>query len=84
MTERLPPAAIVLATILGAALGLLALRQDPGLFIARARTAPTIVLIPIDTRRLDRLPAWSGRSDLATPAIDRLVHDGLLFERAFA
>ena len=45
---------------------------------------PSIVLISIDTLRSDRLPAWSGRRDLATPAIDRLVRDGLLFERAFA
>jgi len=45
---------------------------------------PPIFVISIDTLRSDRLPAWSGRTDLATPAIDRLVRDGLVFERAFA
>lgn len=49
-----------------------------------ARPRPAIILISIDTLRSDRLPAWSGRRDLETPAIDRLVRDGLLFERAFA
>lgn len=50
---------------------------------------PTIVLISIDTLRADRLAAWGrSRSEAgggpATPAIDRLVRDGVLFERAWS
>ena len=44
---------------------------------------PSIVLVSIDTLRSDRLPAY-GYPAGATPAIDALVADGLLFARAFA
>ncbi len=84
MTERFPPTATALAAILAAALGALACGGPPGSPPAAQAPRPPIVLISIDTLRSDRLPAWSGRTDLATPAIDRLVRDGLLFERAFA
>ena len=84
MTERFPPTATALAAIFAAALGALACGGTPGSPPAAQAPRPPIVLISIDTLRSDRLPAWSGRTDLATPAIDRLVRDGLLFERAFA
>ncbi len=51
----------------------------------RARTPaarPPIVLISIDTLRADRLPAY-GYTKVATPHIDALVKDGLLFENAY-
>ncbi len=41
------------------------------------------VLISIDTLRADHLPAYGYRG-VATPAIDALVSDGVLFERAYA
>jgi arylsulfatase A-like enzyme/Flp pilus assembly protein TadD len=50
---------------------------------AGAAPAPSIVLVSIDTLRSDRLPAY-GYSRGATPAIDALVRDGILFEHAYA
>jgi tetratricopeptide (TPR) repeat protein len=44
---------------------------------------PPIVLISIDTLRSDRLPAY-GYAAGATPAIDALAADSILFERAYA
>jgi arylsulfatase A-like enzyme len=45
--------------------------------------AGPIVVISIDTLRADRLPAY-GYEAVATPAIDRLRRDAVLFEHAFA
>ena len=42
-----------------------------------------IVFISIDTLRADRLPAY-GYAGTSTPHIDRLVQDGVLFERAYS
>jgi tetratricopeptide (TPR) repeat protein len=42
-----------------------------------------VVLISIDTLRSDHLPAY-GNERIETPAIDSLVADGILFERAFS
>ena len=42
-----------------------------------------IILISIDTLRADRLPAY-GYQKIKTPNIDRLVADGVIFERAYA
>jgi arylsulfatase A-like enzyme/Flp pilus assembly protein TadD len=42
-----------------------------------------VVLVSIDTLRSDHLPAY-GYEAVATPAIDRLRDDSLLFERAYA
>ncbi len=84
MTERPSPSSILLAALLAGALGAPGCRSRVDLAPAPEAPRPPIVLISIDTLRSDRLPAWSGRVDLATPAIDRLVRDGLLFERAFA
>ena len=41
-----------------------------------------VILISIDTLRSDRLPAY-GYDAVATPAIDRLRADSILFEQAF-
>ena len=41
-----------------------------------------IILISVDTLRLDRLPAY-GYGGVETPAIDRLREDGILFERTY-
>jgi arylsulfatase A-like enzyme/tetratricopeptide (TPR) repeat protein len=51
----------------------------------RATTAGDgpIILISIDTLRADRLPAY-GYQRIATPNIDSLVADGVLFERAYS
>lgn len=42
-----------------------------------------IFLISIDTLRADRLPAY-GSARVATPAIDALARDGIVFENAYA
>ncbi len=42
-----------------------------------------LVVISIDTLRADRLPAY-GYDDIATPSIDKLARDGVLFESAFS
>src|SRR5689334_12336199 len=48
---------------------------------AAAPKAP-VVLISIDTLRADHLPAY-GYGGVATPAIDRLRKDAVLFENAY-
>ncbi len=47
-----------------------------------ARGGP-IVFVSIDTLRSDHLPAY-GYREVATPAIDRLAADGVLFEHAYS
>jgi arylsulfatase A-like enzyme/Tfp pilus assembly protein PilF len=42
-----------------------------------------VILISIDTLRSDHLPAYGYRG-IATPNIDRLARDGVVFERAFS
>jgi tetratricopeptide (TPR) repeat protein len=42
-----------------------------------------IIIISIDTLRADHLPIYGYRS-VATPAIDALARDGVVFERAYA
>lgn len=44
---------------------------------------PPVILISIDTLRSDHLPAYGYRS-IATPNIDRLARDGVVFEHAFS
>lgn len=54
------------------------------LWPSRTETADgPIVFISIDTLRADRLPAY-GYAGTSTPHIDRLVQDGVLFERAYS
>ncbi len=67
---------LLLAATVAAALATL-LREPP------LRVAGPIVLVSIDTLRADRLPAY-GYDGVATPAIDRLAADGVLFERAYS
>src|SRR5713101_8478731 len=47
------------------------------------RVAPNVVLITIDTLRPDRLGCY-GSKNSATPVIDSLAHDGIVFEHAFS
>jgi tetratricopeptide (TPR) repeat protein len=42
-----------------------------------------VILISIDTLRSDHLPAYGYRA-IATPNLDRLAKDGVVFERAFS
>jgi choline-sulfatase len=44
---------------------------------------PPLILISIDTLRSDHLPAY-GYTKIATPALERLRRDGILFENAYA
>jgi arylsulfatase A-like enzyme/Tfp pilus assembly protein PilF len=46
-------------------------------------TGTPVVLISIDTLRADRLPAY-GYTQVATPAIDALRADSILFENAYS
>ena len=70
-------ALLALTTVVAAAL-LWFLPREPPL-----RVSGPIILISIDTLRADRLPAY-GYTGVATPAIDRLAADGVLFERAYS
>lgn len=49
----------------------------------RAPVKPPVILISIDTLRSDHLPAYGYRA-VATPAIDRLAADGIVYEQAFS
>ena len=49
--------------------------------VGRPRTPPSILLITLDTTRADRLGAYGYRG-AATPRLDRLAREGVLFERA--
>jgi arylsulfatase A-like enzyme/Tfp pilus assembly protein PilF len=49
----------------------------------KAIAPPPVILISIDTLRSDHLPPY-GYRDIATPAIDQLARDGIVFERAFS
>lgn len=56
------------------------------LFVAHPRSGDgpgPLILISIDTLRADHLPAY-GYKGVATPSIDALAADGVLFERAYA
>ena len=50
---------------------------------AAARQGTPVVLVSIDTLRADRLPAY-GYAGVATPAIDRLQRDAIVFENAYS
>ncbi len=50
---------------------------------ARPAARPNVLLITIDTLRADRLGAYGNR-EIATPALDRLARDSVVFERALA
>jgi arylsulfatase A-like enzyme/Tfp pilus assembly protein PilF len=54
--------------------------RGPG--VGAYRGAP-VVLISIDTLRADHLPAY-GYAGVATPAIDALARDGVVFEHAYS
>lgn len=47
-----------------------------------SRNAP-VILISIDTLRSDHLPAYGSRA-IATPSLDLLARDGIVFEHAYA
>src|SRR5262245_4956018 len=51
---------------------------------ASAPVSGPIVLISVDALRTDRLAAYNPASSVKTPAIDALVKDGVVFERAYA
>ena len=50
---------------------------------ASAPVPGPVILISIDTLRADHLPAY-GYAAIATPAIDALARDGVVFEHAYA
>lgn len=50
---------------------------------AEVPTGRPIVVVSVDTLRSDRLPAY-GYQGVATPAIDGLREDSILFERAYS
>jgi choline-sulfatase len=49
----------------------------------KPRVKPPVILISIDTLRSDHLPAYGYRA-IATPNIDRLAADAIVYERAFS
>ncbi len=52
------------------------------LFSGRSEGRPSLLLITLDTTRADRLGCYGYNNGL-TPALDRLAHEGVLFEQAF-
>jgi arylsulfatase A-like enzyme len=54
-----------------------------GVSSSRSRPAPNILLITLDTTRADHLGAY-GFQSIATPNIDRLAREGVLFEQTSA
>lgn len=71
---------LLLACLLAGGIG--GCRRDPGRVASAGREGP-IFLISIDTLRSDRLPAY-GYVGVSTPALDRLVRDGIAAEHAFS
>ncbi len=71
-----PSTLLALLALLACGEGEAAAEPTPG-------APPPIVLISIDTLRADRLPAY-GYQPGATPAIDRLARDGIVFEGAWS
>lgn len=71
-----------LATLLSIAL-LFACNRTPDRGKAAAPAGTPVILISIDTLRADHLPAY-GYSGVATPAIDALRRDGILYENAYS
>lgn len=70
---------IAAATVIAAALTAVGCAES-----ARQRPAPpNILLITLDTTRADRIGAY-GYTDAATPRLDALAREGVLFERAIA
>ena len=53
------------------------------LLACREHKPPSVVLISIDTLRSDHLPAYGYRA-IATPHLDALVRDGIVYEHAYA
>ncbi|MGH9510127.1 MAG: sulfatase family protein, partial [Terriglobales bacterium] len=58
-------------------------RRQPARTPARPPSHPNVLLITVDTLRADRLGAY-GSKEVATPAIDALARDSLVFERALS
>ena len=49
----------------------------------RAVHAPNVILITIDTVRADHIGCY-GATEIKTPTLDGLAHDGIVFERAIS
>jgi len=47
------------------------------------KPAPNVILITIDTVRADHVGCY-GATDIQTPTLDALAHDGIVFERAIS
>ena len=60
-----------------------ALLLSPSGMAQSRRAPPNIILITVDTLRADRLGCY-GSKTVATPAMDSLARDGVVFERALA
>jgi arylsulfatase A-like enzyme len=65
------------------AAGLLLALALPAAACSRGPQPRNVVFITLDTMRADRLPAY-GFDAVATPTLDRLAAEGVLFEEAFA
>ncbi|MEM1448577.1 MAG: sulfatase [Planctomycetota bacterium] len=64
--------------------------DGPGVWIAEERfdavdpSPPTVLLITSDTHRGDHLGAFGGSVDVATPTLDALADEGIVFTNCFA
>jgi arylsulfatase A-like enzyme/Flp pilus assembly protein TadD len=65
-------------------LALLAVLLGYGLAaVSPHRASPNVILITIDTVRADHLGCY-GATNVQTPTLDALAHDGIVFERAIS
>lgn len=83
-TRRFRPAGLVVAALLVASFGACRHRESAGT-LPRATSTPhaPVIIISIDTLRADHLPAY-GYKNVATPHLDALRRDAVLFENAWS
>jgi choline-sulfatase len=85
MRSSRPPRALIVLSLVAGPVGLLAScggGPAEGGRTTLSRGTP-VVLVSIDTLRADRLPAY-GYQGVATPAIDGLQRDGIVFDNAYS
>jgi choline-sulfatase len=76
-------AAIAVALVGAVAVWIWWRRAEPPVLQSGACTGCSVLLITIDTLRLDRVGAFGGRPGL-TPTLDRLASEGFRFTRAYS
>jgi len=74
---------LIVATAIVSLAGGPSKKELPNELAGGTSAGPNVLLIIIDTLRADHLPAY-GYDGIETPAIDRLVMDGIIYKKGFA